>query len=124
MITNVKGVFKEFDTGIYASEGDFMTSEIEFWMNPASIDTGNEKRDEHLKGSDFFDVENHKVITCTGTTFKKADKDFNYILFGNLSIKGISKQVQLEVEFGGVMTDPWGNEKAGLTIKGEINRQD
>ena len=124
MITNVKGVFKEFDAGIYASEGDFMTSEIEFWMNPASIDTGNEKRDEHLKGPDFFDVENHKVITFTGTTFKKADKNFNYILFGDLSIKGISKQVQLEVEFGGVMTDPWGNEKAGFTIKGEINRQD
>lgn len=124
MITNVKGVFKEFDASIYTTDEDFMTSEIDFWMNPASIDTGDAKRDEHLKGPDFFDVENHKVITFIGNTYKKAEKEDNFKLYGNLTIKGITKKIKLDVEFGGVMTDPWGNEKAGFTIKGRINRQD
>ncbi|MEO8151049.1 MAG: YceI family protein [Bacteroidia bacterium] len=123
MITNVKGVFKEFDASIYTTSEDFMTSEIDFWLNPASVDTGDAKRDEHLKSADFFDVENHKQITFTGNTYEKVD-DTNYELYGELTIKGITKQIKLDVEFGGVMKDPWGNHKAGFTIEGKINRKD
>jgi polyisoprenoid-binding protein YceI len=123
MITNVKGTFKEFDGSIYTTEENFMTSEIDFWINPASIDTGDAKRDEHLKSSDFFDVENHKQITFVGNTYEKVDNN-SYELYGDLTIKGITKQVKLDVEFGGVMKDPWGNEKAGFSINGKINRKD
>lgn len=124
MITNVKGTFKEFDGSIYTTDEDFMTSEIDFWINPASIDTGDAKRDEHLKSADFFDVENHKQITFTGNTYEKTDNDASYELYGNLTIKGITRQVKLDVEFGGIMKDPWGNEKAGFSINGKINRKD
>lgn len=124
MITNIKGVFKEFDASIYTTNEDFLTAEIDFWMNPASVDTGDAKRDEHLAGPDFFDVENHKEITFTGNTFEKTDNDGSYELYGELSIKGITKQIKLDVEFGGVMKDPWGNEKAGFSINGKISRKD
>jgi len=124
MITNVKGEFKEFDASIYTSGEDFMTSEIDFWMNPASVDTGDAKRDEHLKGPDFFDAENFKQISFVGNTYEKDDNDGSYTLYGDLTIRGIKRQVKLDVEFGGTMKDPWGNEKAGFTINGKINRKD
>ena len=124
MITNVKGVFKEFDASIYTAGEDFMTSEIDFWMNPASVNTGVADRDAHLKSADFFDVENYKEIHFIGNTYEKVDDDGSYILYGELTIKDITRQIKLEVEFGGVMKDPWGNEKAGFTINGKINRKD
>lgn len=124
MITNVKGVFKEFDAVIYTTAEDFMTAEIDFWANAASVDTGDLKRDEHMKNADFFDVENHKQITFTGNTIEKVDNDGSYEMYGDLTIKGIKRQVKLDVEFGGVMKDPWGNEKAGFTLNGKINRKD
>jgi polyisoprenoid-binding protein YceI len=124
MITNVKGVFREFDASIYTTNEDFMTAEIDFWLNPASVNTGDEKRDAHLKSPDFFDVENHKQITFTGNTYEKVDNDGSYELYGDLTVKGITKRIKLDVEFGGVMKDPWGNEKAGFTLNGKINRKD
>ena len=124
MISNVKGVFKEFDASIYTTGEDFLSIEIDCWLNPGSIDTGDEKRDEHLKGPDFFDIENHKQITFTGNTYEKAESGGSYELYGELSMKGIAKKIKLEVEFGGVVKDPWGNEKAGFVIKGKINRKD
>ena len=124
MITNVKGIFKEYEASIYTTGDDFMTAEIDFWMNPASVDTGSVDRDNHLKSADFFDVENHKEITFTANTFENVDKDGSYELYGDLTIKGITKRIKLNVEFGGVMKDPWGNGKAGFEINGKINRQD
>src|SRR6185369_9729049 len=103
---------------------DFMTSEIDFWMDPASISTGDDQRDGHLKSPDFFDVENHKEITFTGNTYEKTSTEGKYILWGDLTIKGITKRIKLDVEFAGVMKDPWGNEKAGFTIQGKVNRKD
>lgn len=123
MITNVKGVFKEFNGTVHTAGNDFVTSEINFSMNAASIDTGTADRDGHLKSADFFDAENHKEIVFKGTSTEKKD-DENYILHGDLTIRGISKPVSLEVEFAGLMKDPWGNEKAGFSINGKINRKD
>jgi len=123
MITNVKGVFKEFDASIYTTGDDFMTAEVDFWMNPASVDTGSADRDKHLKSADFFDVENHKEITFRGNTYEKVDED-SYELYGDLTVRGITKRIKLDVEFGGVVKDPWGNEKAGFSINGKINRKD
>ena len=124
MITNVKGVFNEFEASIYTTGDDFMTAEIDFWLDPASVDTGSADRDTHLKSADFFDVENHKEITFTANTYEKVDNDGSYELYGDLTIKGLTKRIKLDVEFGGVMRDPWGNEKAGFSINGTINRKD
>ena len=124
MVTNVKGSFKEFEASIYTTGDDFISAEIDCWINAASVDTGSAERDKHIKGADFFDVENHKEITFRADTVENVDNDGSYELWGNLSIKGITKKIKLDVEFGGVMKDPWGNEKAGFSINGKINRKD
>lgn len=124
MISNVKGVFREYDASIYTTGEDFMSAEIDFWMNPASIDTGDEKRDAHLKSQDFFDVEKYKQINFTANTYENVDNDGSYELYGDLTIKGIKKRIKLDVEFGGVIKDPWGSVKAGFTVNGKINRKD
>src|SRR6476659_938831 len=124
MITNVKGVFREFDAVIYTTGEDIMSAEVDFWANASSVDTGDAKRDEHLKSPDFFDPENYKQITFIGNTIEKVDNDGSYELYGDLVIKNIKRQIKLDVEFGGVMKDPWGNKKAGITLNGKINRKD
>jgi len=124
MIAHVKGSFKTFDASIYTMAKDFTTAQIDLWIDPASINTGDAKRDEHLKGADFFDVQNHKQITFASSTIGKADKDGNHELWGELTMKGITKNVKLTVEFGGILNDPWKNEKAGFTVTGKINRSD
>ncbi len=124
MITNVKGFFKEYEASIYTTGDDFMTSEVDFWMNSASVDTGSPDRDKHIKSPDFLDVENFKQINFIGNTYEQVDNDGSYELYGDLTIKGITKRIKLDVEFGGVMRDPWGTVKAGITINGKINRKD
>lgn len=123
MITNVKGVFKNFDATIYTNGDDFNTAEVTFSMDPASVDTGNVDRETHLKSADFFDVENHKEITFVSKSVENVDGE-NFKLQGDLTIRGITKSVNLNVEFGGIAKDPWGNEKAGFTLTGKINRKD
>jgi polyisoprenoid-binding protein YceI len=123
MISNVKGQFNEFQGQLVTEGDDFSTSEISFQINPASISTGAPDRDGHLRSPDFFDVEKHKEISfSSGKLTKKSDDE--YSLSGNLVIKGVSQPVKLAVEFGGLMTDPWGNTKAGFTLDGKINRKD
>ena len=124
MITNVKGSFKIFDASIYTNEKDFTTSIIDLWIDAASITTGDTKRDDHLKGSDFFDVQNHKQITFTSETLGKPEMKGNQELWGELTMKGVAKNIKLKVRFGGIINDPWGNERAGFTVTGKISRSD
>ncbi len=124
MFTNVRGIFAEYDASIYTTGEDFMSAEIDFWLNPASVSTRDEKRDEHLKSADFFEVEKYKEINFTVDSYEEVDKDGSYEMWGNLTIKGITKQIKLDVEFGGVIKDPWGNHKAAFAINGKINRKD
>ncbi len=124
MIAHVKGVFRKFDASIYTSGNDFTTAQIDLWIDPSSISTGDAQRDAHLTGVDFFDAENHKQIGFTSSTIGKADENSNHELWGELTIKGITKNVKLNVEFGGIVIDPWGKEKAGFTVSGKINRAD
>jgi len=124
MIAHVKGVFKTFDASIYTNSNDFTTAEIDLWIDPASIVTGDAKRDEHLKSKDFFDVENHKQITFTSSTMGKPAADGNQELWGELTMLGITKNVKLNVQFGGFVKDPWGNEKAGFSVSGVIKRSE
>lgn len=121
MITNVKGEFRKFDAEIDGE--DFTKARITAVIDASSIFTNDETRDGHLKSADFFDAENFKEIFFEGTSFTKID-DENYVLKGNLTIKGVTKETKLNVEFGGVNKDPWGNEKAGFSINGKINRKD
>lgn len=123
MIVNVKGTFSEYNASIYTTDDHFTTAEFDFWLNPDSLKTNDEKRDEHLRSADFFDTEHHKEITFRSNTIEKKDDD-KYELWGNLTIKGITKKICLDVEFGGIQKDPWGNEKAGFSINGKVNRKD
>jgi polyisoprenoid-binding protein YceI len=121
MIANVKGGFKKFNVEIEGE--DFTKWLIKVIVDATSITTNDDGRDGHLKSPDFFDVENHKEISFTSTSFSKVD-DQNYKLTGLLTIKGISNVVSLDVEFGGINKDPWGNQKAAFSIDGKINRKD
>ncbi len=123
MMINVKGVFTEFNSSIYTTGDDIATAEIDFWMNPNSLKTNDEKRDAHLKSEDFFDTKHHKEITFRSNTVDKKD-DNHYELWGDLTIRGITKRIKLDVQFEGIQKDPWGNEVAGLSVEGEINRKD
>ena len=124
MIAHVKGSFKTFDASVYTNAKDFTTAEIDLWIDTTSINTGDAKRDEHLKSLDFFDAQNHKQITFTSSTIGKSDQDGNHELWGELSMRGITKNIKLDVQFGGIINDPWGNERAGFTVSCIINRSD
>jgi polyisoprenoid-binding protein YceI len=123
MITNVKGEFRKFNATLTSDGNNFSNATVNVTIDAASVFTNEENRDNHLKGADFFDVENHKEITFVGTSFEKVDEE-NFTLKGNLTMKGVSKEISLDVEFGGVNKDPWGNEKAGFSVSGKINRKD
>jgi polyisoprenoid-binding protein YceI len=124
MIAHVKGSFKTFDANILTTDKDFTTAEIDFWIDVSSISTGDKKRDEHLQSADFFDTQTHKQITFRSNTITKPDSDGNHELWGDLTIRGVTKNIMLMIQFGGIVKDTWGNEKAGFTVSGTVNRTD
>src|SRR5690554_4316366 len=119
MFTNVSGKIDVYSATIEADNDTLENATITFEGDASSISTANTDRDNHLKSGDFFDVENHSKITFTSTSF-----DPNRKLEGNLTIKGISKPIVLDVDFGGTGKDPWGNTKLGMNLTGKINRKD
>lgn len=123
MITTVTGNFKSFSATVETEGDNFDTAKIDFSAEVNSIDSGNEQRDGHLKSVDFFEAEKFSTITFSGSKLEKKDEE-NYVLHGDLTIKGISKPVSIPTEFGGIAKDPWGNVKAGFTLNGKINRKD
>ncbi len=123
MISNVSGSFREFEGAVSTMGGDFSKSVINFLLYAASVDTGIADRDGHLKSGDFFDVENSPKITFEGNGLADLGDDL-YTLTGNLTIKGVSHPVTFNVEYGGLMADPWGNVKAGFAVTGKIKRKD
>ncbi len=123
MITNVKGEFRNFSAEALTAGNDFATASVNVTIDASSVFTNNEDRDNHLKSADFFDTDQHKELTFKATSLKKVDDD-EYKLTGLLTIKGVAKEVTLNAEFGGINKDPWGNEKAGFSLEGKINRKD
>lgn len=123
MISQVKGEFKKFDATIWSDGNDFSHAKVEAEIDALSISTNNEYRDNHLKSGDFFGTENFKNITFSGSKIVKVGDD-DYELVGILTIKGISKEIKLNVDLGGFITDPDGKEKVGFSFSGKINRQD
>lgn len=123
MITNVKGEFRKFEGNLETSGNDFSKAKGHAKIDSSSIFTNNDDRDNHLKSADFFDVEKFPELTFETTSFSKSDDD-NYLVKGTLTIKGVGREISLKAEFGGIMKDPWGNEKAGFSLTGTINRKD
>ena len=123
MITNVTGTFKDYDLKVTSADENLQSPTISFTAKTASIDTGSEQRDQHLRSADFFDAENYPELTFAGNGYEKQGDD-TYTLTGDLTIRNITKPVKLDVEFGGLMKDPWGNIKAGFSVTGKINRKD
>ncbi|CAH0996333.1 hypothetical protein EMA8858_02464 [Emticicia aquatica] len=124
MISTVTGTFGTYEGSVEtANESDFAGAKVSFSADIDSISTGQEQRDGHLKSADFFDAETFPKLTFVSTSFEKVD-DENYIVNGDLTIKGVTKPVTLKAEFGGIMGDFYGNTKAGFDISGKINRQD
>jgi polyisoprenoid-binding protein YceI len=123
MITNVKGEFRKFSGTIESDGNGFNDAEVNVTIDARSIFTNDASRDGHLKSADFFDTETYPELSFKGSNFKKLDNE-NYQLRGMLTIKGVSKVVILDVEFGGLVRDPYGNDKAGFSIRGKISRKE
>ena len=123
MVSYVTGQFTKFNATVETKGDDFTTAKVNFTADVNSISTNNEQRDAHLKNSDFFDAVNHPELTFKSERIEKISDD-EYKMEGILTIRGISKKIVLIAEYGGIMTDPWGNTRTGFTITGKINRKD
>jgi polyisoprenoid-binding protein YceI len=121
-ISTVRGSFREFEGRIEIGE-DIGSTKAYGKVKAASIDTGEPKRDEHLRSADFFDVENHPDITFESTSIEVIDED-EFHVTGDLTMHGVTKPITLHAEVTGIEEDPWGNTRAGLEAQGEINRSD
>jgi polyisoprenoid-binding protein YceI len=124
VITTVTGKFKDFTGEVETTNDDFRGSKISFSAKIDSIDTGSEGRDGHLKSPEFFDAANFPEVKFEGTDLVKVSDD-TYTLTGNLTLKGVTKPITLEVEYAGIHKDPfYGKTKAGFEINGKIHRKD
>jgi polyisoprenoid-binding protein YceI len=123
MITKVRGRFTEF-SGTLEIAPDPLQSHVEATVNLASVDTGDAGRDAHLRNADFFDLEGGGSPTMTFASTGIKEDHGDYVLFGDLTINGATRQVDFALEFDGVNTDPWGNTKVGFSAETEINRKD
>jgi polyisoprenoid-binding protein YceI len=117
----VKGVFTDF-TGTIESTGESEGVRANGTVEVASVDTRSEPRDQHLRGAEFFDVENHPQIKFESTRFEPNDGGLRVV--GNLTIKGITREVQLDATVQGTVDDPWGNQRVGVEATGALNRRD
>jgi len=122
VISSVTGVFKSYDLSLESDGLNFEGAKVEFSADVNSIFTDNEKRDDHLKSADFFDAANHPKMTFKSKSFTKVD-DNEYKLVGDLTIRGITKEVTLDVDFKGTV-EAFGGTRAGFVAETEINRFD
>lgn len=123
MISTATGVFKKFDATLEIDEEDFSRAKINFEADIDSVDTKNEQRDAHLKGDDFFNAEQFPKMTFKSTSIEKSGDD-EYKLIGDLTIRDITKPVELKAEYNGSTKDPWGQQRMGFEVSGKINRKE
>jgi polyisoprenoid-binding protein YceI len=122
MFTTVKGRFTAFGGLIRDSHDDPTESSVEVEIDAASINTGDAQRDAHLRSADFLDVEQYPSISFRSTRIEGTREQFR--LSGDLTIRGVTRPITLEAEFGGTGKNPWGKEVAGFTATGQLNRKD
>jgi polyisoprenoid-binding protein YceI len=121
MIAKVRGQFRTF-SGTITVDDRPLESKVEATVDLSSVDTGDAGRDEHLRSADFFTVDQHPQMSFVSTGVKEDGDD--YLLFGDLTINGVSRQVEFALEFDGVSQDPWGGTRAGFTATADVNRKD
>jgi len=123
MITTVTGYFRTFDLEVETETEDFNSAtRIEFTADIDSIDTNNQQRDTHLKSADFFKAEEHKHLRFSGKKYESGGDGAK--LYGDLTIIGVTKPITVNVDFGGIVVDPYGQTKAGFTVNGKISRKE
>ena len=123
MISTVRGQFKEFSGTIDFDENDPSNAVIEVEVQVASIDTGDQQRDEHLRSPDFFDAANFPTMSFKSTRIEKIDANHGRVI-GDLTIKGTTNEIVLETEYAGVAKSPWGTTNAGASTSGKLSRKD
>lgn len=123
VFAKVRGEFTKWQGTVRLDDADLTRSEVAVTIDASSISTNDAQRDGHLKSPDFLDVEKHKDITFKSTKVGSAGKD-KLTLTGDLTIRGVTKPVTLDVELLGRGKDPWGNEKAGFAARGSVDRRD
>jgi polyisoprenoid-binding protein YceI len=123
MITTVTGAFGKFDASFETTDDNLETAKVNFSAEVDSITTNNEQRDGHLKSADFFEASEHPILTFVSTKLEKLSEE-KYTLYGDLSFHGVTKNIKLNVEHGGVIKDPWGNTRTGFSLEGKISRKD
>jgi polyisoprenoid-binding protein YceI len=123
VVSKVRGRFAKFTGSVEIDDADLTRSTVEATIDVSSIDTGVAQRDEHLRSPDFFDVGKYPELRFKSTRIEKTGDD-RYRVTGELTIRDVTREVALEVEYGGRAKDPWGNERAGFTAKTTIDRKD
>ncbi len=122
MITTVKGRITDLEGTIYIDEGDPTNSSVEVSLKAASLDTRTDQRDQHLRSADFLDAEKYPEIKFRSTRIEGDKEEFK--IRGDLTIRGVTKQITLDARFEGETKDPWGGERAGFSATGKIDRRD
>lgn len=123
VISTVTGKFDKFEGLVEAGSDNFADADVSFTADVNSINTSMPDRDTHLKSPDFFDAAGYPVLSFKSTGFKKKDES-DYQLTGDLTIRGVTRGIVLDVNYGGTTKDPWGNLKAGFELTGKLNRKD
>jgi polyisoprenoid-binding protein YceI len=119
----VEGRFKDFKGAISFNDTDVTKSSVQFTARIESIDTGVEARDKHLRTADFFDAATYPEMTFKSTKVERKGKD-SYVLYGDFTLKGVTKQISLPFTITGAIKDPWGNTRFGINAQTKINRRD
>ncbi|MGE5589428.1 MAG: YceI family protein [Bacillota bacterium] len=122
MIATVKGRFSGVEGVVYADLPDFTTAEVEATIDASTVDTREGQRDAHLRSADFFDVEKFPKITFKSKRIDRNGDDYRMI--GDLTIRDVTREIALDVTFEGTGKDPWGNERAGFSATGKVDRKD
>ncbi|MFA7331318.1 MAG: YceI family protein [Candidatus Delongbacteria bacterium] len=122
MISKVRGNFGDFAVDLTVDAKDLSKSSVKAVIQAASVDTDNEKRDEHLRGADFFDVAKFKTLTFTSKKIEK--RGAQWVAIGDFTMHGVTKTIELPFTFNGPIQDPWGNTRIGIEATLVLNRQD
>ena len=123
VVSETVGKFKTAKVNVTTTKADFSDMKIDATIDIKSISTDDAKRDEHLAGADFFDAAKYPTMTFVSKSVEKKD-DKNYVIKGDLTMKGVTKSVALQTKFKGTSKDPWGSTRAGFKAETTINRQD
>jgi polyisoprenoid-binding protein YceI len=123
VVSKVRGRFARYTGTVDLDDADLTRSFVEATIDASSIDTGTLQRDDHLRSPDFFDVEKYPELRFRSTRIEKVSGD-RYRVVGDLTIRDVTREVSLDVEYGGRATDPWGNERIGFLASMSLDRKD